>query len=137
MNRDEELGRIVRKVWIKWCVEQGITEPHKVCPYDEMPEEVKDVDNRIGVAVADHATETLRRKVEKLEEILENRGHRMDAFIMVLEIIGNRGREDLPEYARGILRMSAKQLIEESKEQKALAEQGRRERKARGGRSGE
>jgi len=49
----EQLGRIVRKTWVEWCKERGVTEHHKICDYDEMPEDIKDVDNRIGVAVAE------------------------------------------------------------------------------------
>jgi hypothetical protein len=55
MLKDSErvtLGKIVRKVWVEWCLEQGITEPHKICPFDEMPPEIQEVDCRIGEAVA-------------------------------------------------------------------------------------
>ncbi len=54
----EELGEVVRKAWVDYCVETGRDEEyHRICPWEELDDWGKEVDRRIGVAV--HKT-TLR-----------------------------------------------------------------------------
>lgn len=49
-NRDD-LGELVRQVWVKWAKEQPNPKPSHLLPYDQLPEEHKEVDRRIGVAL--------------------------------------------------------------------------------------
>jgi hypothetical protein len=54
----EELGKIVRQAWVDYCKETGRTDdPQKICGWKELDEWSKEVDRRIGVAVARHARE--------------------------------------------------------------------------------
>jgi hypothetical protein len=57
MNRDD-LGRIVRKAWVRWARMQPDPKPSWLVPYDELSEADKEADRQIGEAVA---SETLRR----------------------------------------------------------------------------
>ena len=53
----EPLGRIVRETWVAWALEQPDVEDHPswVKPYGELAERDKEVDMRIGSAVAARA----------------------------------------------------------------------------------
>lgn len=51
MNRDE-LGRLVRETWVKYCIETGDVKPSHLLPYDALSEWDKEADRRIGEAVA-------------------------------------------------------------------------------------
>jgi hypothetical protein len=44
----DELGRLVREVWIEWAQEQPNPKPSWLVPYDELSEPDKEVDRRIG-----------------------------------------------------------------------------------------
>ena len=44
----ENLGRIVREVWITWAKEQPNPKPSWLVPYDQLGETDKEVDRRIG-----------------------------------------------------------------------------------------
>lgn len=44
----EDLGRLVRKVWIEWAREQPTPKPTWLAPWEELTEAEKDVDRRIG-----------------------------------------------------------------------------------------
>lgn len=48
----EELGRIVREEYVRVCHEAGDTKPSHLAPWEELSEYDKEVDRRIGVAVA-------------------------------------------------------------------------------------
>jgi hypothetical protein len=50
MTRDE-LGRLVRETWVRYCIETGDTKPSHIAPYDELSEWDKEADRRIGEAV--------------------------------------------------------------------------------------
>jgi hypothetical protein len=66
-QKREELGKIVREEWVKWCLE---TRHHngdesKIAPWDEMPEKIREVDRRIGEAVARYAIDEEMEKFFK------------------------------------------------------------------------
>ena len=44
----DELGRIVREVWIAWSMEQSAPKPSWLVPYDQLNEPDREVDRRIG-----------------------------------------------------------------------------------------
>lgn len=49
----ELLGQEVRRAWVEYCRETGRTDdPRKICDWAELDEWSKEVDRRIGVAVA-------------------------------------------------------------------------------------
>lgn len=47
----EQLGMLVRHVWIKWAQEQPNPKPSWLVPWIELSEADRDVDRRIGVAL--------------------------------------------------------------------------------------
>lgn len=50
----EELGRIVREVWVSYCIETNRTDrPDRICPWEEMDKWSQEVDMRIGEVVQD------------------------------------------------------------------------------------
>lgn len=51
MKNAEELGRLVRQVWIEWAKEQLYPKPTWLTPWNLLNEPDKDVDRRIGLAV--------------------------------------------------------------------------------------
>lgn len=53
----EPLGRIVRETWVNWALEQPDVADHAswIVPWDEIPERDREVDMRIGSAVAGDA----------------------------------------------------------------------------------
>lgn len=50
----EYLGQLVRNVWIKWAEEQENPKSHWLTPWEELSEDMKEVDRRIGESVADY-----------------------------------------------------------------------------------
>jgi hypothetical protein len=48
----EDLGRLVRKVWVAWALQQPAVKESWLVPWEELLEDVKEVDRRIGVALA-------------------------------------------------------------------------------------
>ena len=56
----EELGRLVRKIWIDYCFETNQSLDHSTVPWEEMDEWSQEVDRRIGVAVAQQAAAQAR-----------------------------------------------------------------------------
>lgn len=48
----EALGRKVREVWIAWANEQSNPKPSWLLPWDKLVESDKEVDRRIGMAIA-------------------------------------------------------------------------------------
>lgn len=53
----ESLGRIVRETWVNWALEQPDVADHAswIVPWDKLPERDREVDMRIGSAVAAQA----------------------------------------------------------------------------------
>ncbi len=47
-EKREELGRIVREVWVKWAKEQSNPKESWLKPWEELTEPDKEVDRRIG-----------------------------------------------------------------------------------------
>ena len=47
----EILGRYVRKIWIEWAREQPVQKASWLIPWEDMPEEDREVDRRIGEAL--------------------------------------------------------------------------------------
>lgn len=45
---EEELGRVVREIWIEWAREQPNPKASWLIPWDELPEELKVPDRIIG-----------------------------------------------------------------------------------------
>ena len=54
----ESLGRLVRETWVAWAREQDDPKPHWLSAWEELDEPMREVDRRIGVAVA---TRVIRR----------------------------------------------------------------------------
>lgn len=44
----EELGRLVRSIWLEWAKEQPNPKPSWLLPWEELSEPEKEVDRRIG-----------------------------------------------------------------------------------------
>lgn len=49
----ERLGRVVRDTWVAWAREQANPKPHHLDSWEQLPEEIREVDRRIGQAVMD------------------------------------------------------------------------------------
>lgn len=47
----EELGKLVREVWIQWAREQPTIKEHWLTPWECLSESDKEVDRRIGLAI--------------------------------------------------------------------------------------
>lgn len=52
MKSREELGRIVREVWVEWAKEQQSPKPSWLVPWEGLGEPDKEVDRRIGERLA-------------------------------------------------------------------------------------
>ena len=80
---DEELGRIVRRVWVEYCIQTGHTErPDRICPWEEMDEWSREVDRRIGVAVAVQVARETAEKCAGLCEIEAGDVASMDEYAL-------------------------------------------------------
>jgi hypothetical protein len=53
----ELLGRVVRAAWVAWAKEQPDPKPSWLTGWDELDDGQREVDMRIGAAVAKHAAE--------------------------------------------------------------------------------
>jgi len=61
MNLDrEQLGRMVREIWVKWAREQPNPKPSWLKPWEELSEPDREVDRRIGEGIARYALEQAR-----------------------------------------------------------------------------
>lgn len=78
MTRDD-LGRLVREAWVKYCIETGDTKPSHLTPYDELSEWDKEADRRIGEAVEKSILEHHKQLQENpvSEEAAKRRGGRI------------------------------------------------------------
>lgn len=52
MSNREELGRLVREVWIEWAREQPNPKPSWLVPWEDLSEPDREVDRRIGERLA-------------------------------------------------------------------------------------
>ena len=72
MTAREDLGRLVRETWIAWAREQPDPKPSWLVPFDDLDEGQREVDMRIGEAVAAAERERLRRMPDEAWEHLTN-----------------------------------------------------------------
>lgn len=72
MKTAEELGKLVREVWIQWAREQPTIKEHWLTPWERLSEPDKDVDRRIGLAIQADAylSGELAGMMEAAEDIL-------------------------------------------------------------------
>lgn len=65
----DHLGRIIRETWIQWAKEQDRPKEDWLAPYEDTPENIKDVDRRLGAAIVYHVLSVLQpRRVELIEK---------------------------------------------------------------------
>jgi hypothetical protein len=64
--QDEQLGRIVRAAWVAWAKEQPSPKPSWLTPWSELDEGQREVDIRIGQAVAAQAAYNERARIRSL-----------------------------------------------------------------------
>lgn len=62
----EALGRLVREVWVKWAKEQLDPKPSWLVPWEGLAEPDREVDRRIGEAVARATEEALPPEVQRV-----------------------------------------------------------------------
>jgi hypothetical protein len=68
----EELGRLVRQVWIEYCLKTGRTDrPDRICPWEEMDDWSQEVDMCIGTTIYVAARCDLRKENARLRAALE------------------------------------------------------------------
>jgi len=60
----EELGKLVRRVWVEYCLEIGDTKPSHIAPWEELSEADKEADRRIGVALYDLAAKNFIENIK-------------------------------------------------------------------------
>jgi len=69
----ESLGRLVRAVWVEWAEEQDAPKESWLLPWEQLDEEMREVDRDIGEAVAMRAQRRLARQMEIREKNQEER----------------------------------------------------------------
>lgn len=69
-EKREYLGRQVRNVWVEFAKEQANPKPSHLIGWDELDEDNKEVDRRIGEHIADLALQALNRDLLQEAEIL-------------------------------------------------------------------
>lgn len=62
----EQLGRIVREAWVEWAGEQPDPKPSWLTGWDDLDEDQREVDMRIGEAVAEAARADERANIRSL-----------------------------------------------------------------------
>lgn len=65
MTKDD-IGRLVRDSWIAYCREIGDDKPSHLLPYDDLSEQDKEADRRIGEAVW---TAAIQHTISELNKI--------------------------------------------------------------------
>lgn len=60
----EFLGRQVRKVWVTWAYAQPVRKPHWLTPWEDLSENDREVDRRIGEHIADIAIATQKTRID-------------------------------------------------------------------------
>ncbi len=86
----EKYGRIVRAVWVRWCEERrsnGETvDDHHFAAWEDMPENIREVDMRIGYAVRKEAmlemTDRLNERIKK-----HNADNVVLAFVVLILVL--------------------------------------------------
>jgi hypothetical protein len=63
---DEQLGRIVRAAWVAWAKEQPAPKPSWLIPWEQLDAGQREVDIRIGQAVAAQAAYSERARIRSL-----------------------------------------------------------------------
>ena len=48
----DELGRVVRRAWVRWALTQGNPKPAWLVPFEELSPDDQEADRQIGIAVA-------------------------------------------------------------------------------------
>lgn len=108
----EQLGRLVRQVWTAYCLETGDLKPSHVALWEEITEWDREVDRRIGEAVAGAV---LRRERDAIAAELE-RGVR--SRTLRSECLSNPRRKD-EEATRAEALREAAALVRAREEQEA------------------
>ena len=67
----EALGKIVRAEWVKCAEEQPNPKPSHLVPWEELDEANKEVDRRIGEAVAAAVRQEMQQETEADHELAE------------------------------------------------------------------
>jgi hypothetical protein len=62
-ERREELGRLVREEWIRAAVERDDPEPSHHTPWESLDEASREIDRRIGIAVAANERRLCARQI--------------------------------------------------------------------------
>jgi len=88
MSDDREpLGRLVRETWIDWALEQpGAIKPAWLTRWEDLDDGQREVDMRIGAAVAVRAVADAKLRNERLEAQVFALGAHMPAIREALEL---------------------------------------------------
>jgi hypothetical protein len=92
----EQLGRLVRQVWVRWASEQRRPKRSWLVGWDQLGDGQREVDMRIGETVAAHVTakvmgdlpalrterDELRQQIEDLREFEREYRTRLKAFCL-------------------------------------------------------
>jgi hypothetical protein len=50
-DTNEEIGKLVRDVWVQFCIEKGVNKESHLTPWDDLSDSDKEVDKRIEIAI--------------------------------------------------------------------------------------
>jgi hypothetical protein len=71
-NKLDWLGKLVREAWIRWASKQENPKPSWLEPWENLSEEMKEVDRQIGAAIAEEvfkmAADLVQRDFKYLDE---------------------------------------------------------------------
>jgi hypothetical protein len=82
----EPYGRIVRETWVGWALEQPAPKPSWRAGWDDLDDGQREVDMRIGSAVAAQAVEDAKLRNERMEAQLFALGAHLPAIRRALTI---------------------------------------------------
>jgi len=102
----EPYGRIVRETWVAWALEQPDVDDHPswTKPWDEIPERDREVDMRIGSAVAAQAVHDAKLRNDRMEAQLFALGaHRAAIFDALKVAVAAGGYESVRKRYRAAL----------------------------------
>lgn len=131
----DEVGKIVRDVWIKWAHEQRSQKTSWFVPYEELTEADKEVDRRIGETLYDLGIEQGKASLkQELSDCQTERGNLQAELFAARQELAEREKcsfigamRDCPTHGESARLKELEQenqiLIEELKE--ARAESGR------------
>lgn len=57
----ESFGRRVREIWMEWASEQPEPKPQWLDEWEDLPEEIREVDRRIGEGIKDLTIEEIKK----------------------------------------------------------------------------